>query len=57
MSGDGFGIYGVVSHLAGVGLLVLGALLFFLYFLYRGRLDFDEGPAQQMMNGDDHGQI
>lgn len=54
---DGFGIYGVASHLAGLALFVGGALIFFAYFLYRGLLGFDEVASEEMMRGDDHGKL
>jgi len=46
---DGTGLYGAVLHYAMTIALVSSALLFFIYFWFKGRLDLDENPKWQMM--------
>ncbi len=53
MSYDSHGVYGEAFVLAGLTLLVLGALFAFLFFLFKGRLDFDEAPKMKMMESED----
>lgn len=50
---DSSGIYGGILHYSIVFALVGGALLAFLYFWNKGRLDMDEGPKIQMMSDDE----
>lgn len=50
---DASGVYGGIFHYALVFALVGSALLAFLYFWSKGRLDMDEEPKIQMMQDDD----
>lgn len=56
MTLDGFGIYGTAFVLGAIALIIGSSFLLFLYNWWNGRLDFDEGPAIDMMK-EDHGQI
>jgi hypothetical protein len=49
---DSSGIYGGIMHYALVFALVGSALLAFIYFWSKGRLDMDEEPKMQMMRND-----
>jgi len=50
---DGGGVYGSVLHYSLTIALVGSAFLLFLYLWGKGRLDMDEGPKFQMMQGDE----
>lgn len=50
---DGIGIYGTVLHYSLLLALAGSAVLFFLYFWKKGRLDMDEEPKVQMWQNDD----
>lgn len=50
---DASGIYGGIYHYALVFAFVGSALLAFLYFWLKGRLDMDEEPKLQMMREED----
>lgn len=50
---DWSGIYGGIFHYAMIIAFAGSALLAFLYFWYKGRLDMDEEPKLQMMRDDD----
>lgn len=47
---DSSGVYGGIMHYALVIALVGSAMLAFIYFWSKGRLDMDEEPKMQMMN-------
>lgn len=49
---DGWGIYGMALDYAVIALFTLSALLAFIYFWRKGRLDMDEEPKMQMMEED-----
>ena len=51
---DASGVFGGILHYSLVFFLVGGALLAFLYFWRKGRLDMDEEPKYDMMKEDDH---
>lgn len=52
---DGYGIQGMVLHYGLIAFLVGSALLLFLYLWYKGRLDMDDEPANQMIKmSEDH---
>lgn len=53
---DDSGIYGGIFHYAMVFAFVGAALLAFLYFWKKGRLDMDEEAKIQMMQNDDEGE-
>jgi hypothetical protein len=50
---DWSGIYGGMLHYGLIIAFTAGALLAFIYFWSKGRLDFDEEPKWQMMREDD----
>lgn len=50
---DSSGVFGGIYHYALVFALVGSALLAFLYFWSKGRLDMDEEPKLQMMRDED----
>jgi hypothetical protein len=50
---DVSGIYGGILDYAIIFSIVGSALLAFLYFWSKGRLDMDEEPKMQMMNDSD----
>lgn len=50
---DWSGIYGGIFHYAMIIAFAGSALLAFLYFWYKGRLDMDEEPKLQMMREDE----
>jgi hypothetical protein len=50
---DSSGVYGSIFHYALVIAFAGSALLAFLYFWSRGRLDMDEEPKLQMMRNED----
>lgn len=50
---DASGVYGGIFHYALVFAMVGSALLAFLYFWSKGRLDMDEEPKIQMMRDDE----
>lgn len=47
---DWSGIYGGIFHYAMIIAFAGSALLAFLYFWFKGRLDMDEEPKWQMMH-------
>jgi hypothetical protein len=49
---DWSGIYGGIFHYAMIIAFFASALLAFLYFWSKGRLDMDEEPKWQMMKDD-----
>ncbi len=49
---DGCGIYGNVFYWSSAIAFCGSAVLVFLYFWRKGRLDMDEEPAKQMMTED-----
>lgn len=49
---DGSGIYGGIFHYGMIMALMGSALLAFIYFWSKKRLDFDEEPKMQMMQDD-----
>lgn len=49
---DGSGIYGGIFHYGMIMALMGSALLAFIYFWRKKRLDFDEEPKLQMMRDD-----
>lgn len=49
---DSSGVYGGIFHYALVFAIFGSAILGFLYFWSRGRLDMDEEPKLQMMRDD-----
>lgn len=51
---DSFGVYGMAADYAVIFLFTGGALIGFLYFWGRGRLDMDEEPKFEMMKEDIH---
>lgn len=50
---DPSGIYGMLLHYAMTIVLVGGALIVFVQLWRKGRLDMDESPKIQMMEGDE----
>ncbi len=52
---DGGGVIGHILHYAFILFLTGSALLVFIYFWRKGRLDMDEGPKHQMMKNNDEG--
>lgn len=54
---DSSGIYGGIMHYALVIALVGSAMLAFIYFWSKGRLDMDEEPKIQMMNDDEQTKV
>ena len=53
---DSSGVLGGILHYALVFALVGAALLAFLYFWRKGRLDMDEEPKFQMMRDEEKGE-
>ena len=51
---DGSGIHGNVLHYTLIFTLMGLALIAFIYFWSRGRLDMDDAPAIQMLQEDDY---
>ena len=49
---DSFGVYGNYLHYGLVIIFMGSALLSFLFFWKKGRLDMDEDPKFQMMKDD-----
>lgn len=47
---DGGGIYGNVFYWSSAIALCGSAVLFFVHFWRKGRLDMDQEPAEQMLN-------
>lgn len=52
---DTSGIYGGILHYSLILAFMGSALLSFLYFWSKGRLDLDEAPKIQMMNDEENG--
>ncbi len=50
---DNSGIYGGILHYAMIFAFMGSALLAFVYFWLKGRLDMDEEPKLQMMREDE----
>lgn len=50
---DGCGVYGSILHYTLFFFLMGSALIAFLYFWKKGRLDMDESPKMQMMHEED----
>lgn len=53
---DSIGIYGTIFHYAMIFAFVGSALLAFIYFWKKGRLDMDELPKYEMMHHEDEGE-
>lgn len=49
---DSFGVYGNYLHYGLVIVFMGSALMMFVYFWMKGRLDMDEDPKFQMMHED-----
>lgn len=54
---DTTGLYGTILHYAFTIAIVGSAMIYFVYLWFKGRLDMDESPKWQMLNGSESEEI